>query len=67
VQEKKFADRLQETLRKYNNRAIETAQSNTISNLPINSSGPSKLLGYLNGDLLKNVIAQFPYCAFVVG
>ncbi|BFT69142.1 type I restriction endonuclease subunit R [Paenibacillus sp. P36] len=26
VQEKKFADRLQETLRKYNNRAIETAQ-----------------------------------------
>lgn len=26
VQEKKFSDRLQETLRKYNNRAIETAQ-----------------------------------------
>ena len=26
VQEKKYADRLQETLRKYNNRAIETAQ-----------------------------------------
>lgn len=26
VQEKKFGDRLQETLRKYNNRAIETAQ-----------------------------------------
>lgn len=26
VQEKKFAERLQETLRKYNNRAIETAQ-----------------------------------------
>jgi type I restriction enzyme R subunit len=26
VREKKFADRLQETLRKYNNRAIETAQ-----------------------------------------
>ena len=26
VQEKKYADRLQETLRKYNNRAVETAQ-----------------------------------------
>jgi len=26
VQEKKYADRLQETLRKYNNRGIETAQ-----------------------------------------
>jgi type I restriction enzyme, R subunit len=26
VQEKKYSDRLQETLRKYNNRAIETAQ-----------------------------------------
>ena len=26
MQEKKFSDRLQETLRKYNNRAIETAQ-----------------------------------------
>jgi type I restriction enzyme R subunit len=26
VQEKKYAERLQETLRKYNNRAIETAQ-----------------------------------------
>jgi type I restriction enzyme R subunit len=26
IQEKKFADRLQNTLRKYNNRAIETAQ-----------------------------------------
>jgi len=27
VQEKKYADRLQETLRKYNNRGIETARS----------------------------------------
>jgi type I restriction enzyme R subunit len=26
VQEKRFSDRLQETLRKYNNRAIETSQ-----------------------------------------